>query len=326
MVKYEACSGIFNMTIILTKIAIIFSMAGVGFIANKAKVLPSESNGHLIALLMNVTTPCMLITSITGKNLTADTFTGTLEVLAGTMVFFIAGMVLSLLVVRLLRVAPADQGVCMCILTSVNTGFMGFPVTKAAFGDEALFFMVISNIVLNIYLYSLALMQLNIGEKREHQGLKKTLKPMLNGCSLASIIGIVMLFAGLRLPSFANELLSDIGSITVPLSMIVVGVQLGSSKITQIIKNGKLILVALIAQIIWPMLTFLAVNWLPLQQMSKLILTYGAAFPTAVIVVALAAKERKNSQLAAEGVAMTTLFSMATLPIATMLLSAYYHM
>ncbi|MCI9597562.1 MAG: hypothetical protein HFE75_09755 [Firmicutes bacterium] len=313
------------MSIILTKIAIIFSMAGVGFIANKAKVLPSESNGHLIALLMNVTTPCMLITSITGKTLTAGTFTATLEVLAGTMVFFLVGMGLSLLIVRLLRISPTDQGVCMCVLTSVNTGFMGFPITKAAFGNEALFFMVISNIVLNIYLYSLALMQLNMGgEKRGRRGLKKTLKPMLNGCSLASIIGIIMLFAGLRLPSFFNELLTDIGNITVPLSMIVVGVQLGSSKITRVIRNGKLILIALIAQIIWPALTFLAVNWLPLQQMSKLILTYGAAFPTAVIVVALAAKEQKNSQLAAEGVAMTTLFSMVTLPLATMFLSAHF--
>ncbi len=315
------------MTVILTNIAIIFSMTGIGFLANKGRILPRESNEYLIALLMNVTAPCMLITSITEKDLTADTFSTTLEVLIGTILFFLAGMGLSFLVVRLLRVAPKDQGVCMCLLTTVNTGFMGFPVTKAAFGNEALFFMVISNIVLNLYLYSLALLQLNFGEKHSgHRGLKKTLKPMLNGCSIAAMIGLVMLFAGLHLPFFLDELLSSVGDITVPLSMIVVGVQLGSSKITRIIKNGKLILISLIAQIAWPALTFLAVNWLPLQQMSKLTLTYAAAFPTAVIVVALAAKERKNSQLAAEGVAMTTLFSMATLPIVTMLLSAYFHM
>ncbi|MCQ4635179.1 AEC family transporter [Anaerovorax odorimutans] len=312
------------MLVILTKIAIIFSMAGVGFIANKAKALPDESNGYLISLLMNITAPCMLLTSITGKELTADTFSATIEVLIGTVIFFLIGMAVSYGIVKLLRIDPADQGVYMSILTTVNTGFMGFPVTKAAFGNEALYFMAVSNIILNIYLYSLGLLQINMGSKREFKGLKKTLKPMLNMCSLAAILGIIMLFAGLKLPSFLNELITGIGDITVPLSMIVVGVQLGSSKILSIIRNPKLIGISLINLILWPALTFLAVNWLPLHQMTKLILTYAAAFPTAVIVVALAAKERKNSQLAAEGVALTTLFSMATLPIITMLLSAYY--
>ena len=312
------------MFVILSKIAIIFAMVGVGFIANKARALPDESNGYLISLLMNITAPCMLLTSITGKQLTPDTLSSTLEVLAGTIIFFLVGMAVSYGIVKVLRISSADQGVYMSILTTVNTGFMGFPITKAAFGNEALYFMVVSNIVLNIYLYSLGILQINMGEKRQFKGLKKALKPMLNMCSLAAVLGIIMLFSGFKIPSFFNELLTGIGDITTPLSMIVVGVQLGSSNILKIIKNPKLIVISLINLILWPALTFLAVNWLPIHEMTKLILVYGAAFPTAVIVVALAAKERKNSQLAAEGVAMTTLFSMATLPFITMLLSTYY--
>ncbi|MCO7123845.1 AEC family transporter [Ihubacter massiliensis] len=281
------------MFVILSKIAIIFAMVGVGFIANKARALPDESNGYLISLLMNITAPCMLLTSITGKQLTPDTLSSTLEVLAGTIIFFLVGMAVSYGIVKVLRISSADQGVYMSILTTVNTGFMGFPITKAAFGNEALYFMVVSNIVLNIYLYSLGILQINMGEKRQFKGLKKALKPMLNMCSLAAVLGIIMLFSGFKIPSFFNELLTGI-------------------------------VISLINLILWPALTFLAVNWLPIHEMTKLILVYGAAFPTAVIVVALAAKERKNSQLAAEGVAMTTLFSMATLPFITMLLSTYY--
>lgn len=312
------------MLVILTKITIIFSMVVVGFIANKAKALPDKSNEYLISLLMNITAPCMLLTSIIGKELTTDTFSATIEVLLGTILFFLVGMILSYGMVKLLGVNPADQGVYMSILTTVNTGFMGFPITKAAFGNEALYFMVISNIVLNIYLYSLGILQINMGGKRKFRGWRKTFKPILNMCSLASILGIIMLFSGFKFPSFFDELLTDIGDVTIPLSMIVVGVQLGSSQILQIIKNAKLIFISLANLVLWPGLTFLAVNWLPLHQMTKLILVYGAAFPAAVIIVALAAKEGKNSRLAAEGVAMTTLFSMVTLPIITMLLSGYY--
>ncbi|MCB6992476.1 AEC family transporter [bacterium 210820-DFI.6.37] len=311
------------MAVILTKIVIIFAIAGVGFAANKLNVLPDESNRYLIALLINITSPCMLITSITSKELTSATFTATLQVLIGTVIFFLVGMALSYVIVKSMKAPVLDQGVYMIILTTVNTGFMGFPITKAAFGNEGLYFMAISNIVLNMYLYSLGILQLNTGS-RTFKGVASTLKPMLNPCAISALVGIIMLFAGLRLPSALNDFLVMIGDVTIPLSMIVVGVQLGGSRFRQVIHNHRLFAISLISLIIWPLLTFLAVNWLPLQMMSKLTLTYAAAFPCAVIIVALAAQEGKNAQLAAEGVALTTLLSMGTLPIITMLLTAYF--
>lgn len=311
------------MTVILTKILIIFAMAGVGFGANKLKLLPDESNQYLISLLINITSPCMLITSITSKDLTPSTFTATLQVLIGTVIFFLLGMALSYVIVRSMKAPLRDQGVYMILLTTVNTGFMGFPITKAAFGNEGLYFMAISNIVLNIYLYSLGILQLNTGSGK-FKGLAATLRPMINPCAIAAVAGIGMLFAGIHIPSALHEFLVTIGDITIPLSMIVVGVQLGGSKLRQVIRNKRLLAVSLLSLILWPLLTFLAVNWLPIQTMSKLILTYAAAFPSAVIIVALAAQEGKNAGLAAEGVALTTLLSMGTLPVITMLLTAYF--
>ncbi|MCI8647629.1 MAG: AEC family transporter [Firmicutes bacterium] len=313
------------MVVILTKIIIIFAMAGVGFAANRLKVLPDESNPHLIALLMNITAPCMLLTSITGKELTPSTLVATLQVLGGTVLFFLAGMAVSYVLVRGMKAPKADQGVYMSILTTVNTGFMGFPISKAAFGNDGLYFMAISNIILNIYLYSLGIIQLNMGSGK-FKGLAATLKPMLNPCAISAVIGIVMLFCGLHIPSAVNEFLVAIGDITVPLSMIVVGVQLGGSDIRQVLRNRRLLAVTLMSLILWPLLTFLAVNWLPLEQMAKLTLIYASAFPSAVIIVALAAQEGKNAQLAAEGVASTTLLSMGSLPVITMLLTAYFGM
>lgn len=313
------------MEVILTKIVIIFAMAGVGFAANKGKILPDESNSYLIALLMNITAPCMLLTSIAGKELTPATFLATLQVLVGTIVFFVVGMGLSYVLVKAMKAPKADQGVYMSILTTVNTGFMGFPVSKAAFGNDGLYFMAISNIVLNIYLYSLGIIQLNMGSGKS-KGLAATLKPMLNPCAIAAALGIIMLFCGLHIPSAVNEFLVSIGDITIPLSMIVVGMQLGGSNLRQVVRNGRLLAVTLMSLILWPALTFLAVNWLPLEQMAKLTLIYASAFPSAVIIAALAAQEGKNAQLAAEGVASTTLLSMGTLPVITMLLTAYFGM
>ena len=152
------------------------------------------------------------------------------------------------------------------------------------------------------------------------------MKSVLNPCSIAAVIGFVMLFCGIHIPSLINEFLTYIGDVTIPLSMIVVGVQLGGSRMREILHNGRLIAISLLSLIGLPFIVFLAVNWLPIYTIAKLILIYGSAFPSAVVIVALAAQEGRNANLAAEGVALTTLLSMATLPIVTVLLSAYYGM
>ena len=76
--------------------------------------------------------------------------------------------------------------------------------------------------------------------------------------------------------------------------------------------------------LLMPILTFLAVNWLPLAVETRLILVFAAAFPCAVVSVAVAAKEGRNAGLMAEGVALTTLFSLATLPFIAVFLMSWY--
>ena len=53
------------MIIVLKKIISIFIITFVGFIANKKGILPNQSNRYLVDLLMMITTPCMVLASIT---------------------------------------------------------------------------------------------------------------------------------------------------------------------------------------------------------------------------------------------------------------------
>ena len=73
-----------------------------------------------------------------------------------------------------------------------------------------------------------------------------------------------------------------------------------------------------------PALTFFLVNWLPIAASLKIALVFGATFPVSVSVVTISSMEGKNSVLAAEGVALTTLMAMITLPVMALLLNTYY--
>ena len=107
--------------------------------------------------------------------------------------------------------------------------------------------------------------------------------------------------------------------------MVVVGIQLGSSDIKGVTKDMKFMLCCLANVILMPALTLAAVWFLPLMDASKLTLVYAAAFPTAVMVVAMAEIEHRNSTLASQGVAVTTLMSVITLPIWAIILMGLYN-
>ena len=133
-----------------------------------------------------------------------------------------------------------------------------------------------------------------------------------------------MLFAGLHLPKLIFDSVELVGDITVPLSMLVVGMQLGESNIGRIIKNKSLVLMSILKMTVVPALVFLLVNWLPLTDEVKVTAVFAAASPTAVVTSALALMEKKNSLLSAEAIALTTLISVGVIPVTALLLSAYY--
>lgn len=311
------------MLTVFLKIAAIFAMTAIGFTASKTGVLPAESKKYLSNLLLFITSPCMIIGSMTSQTLDAHTFELMIQIVAGSFIFFLAAMGISFLIVKLMRCDRDDAGVLMVIITAVNTGFMGFPVTKAIFGNTYFFLMVIQNIVLNIYIYSMMVYQMNYGFRKK-EGIKGMLMPMLNMCTYALIAGLVLMLLKVQLPDILADFINTIGDATIPVSMIVVGVQLSESSIGKMLTNKRLITASLCNVILIPALTFLAVNWLPLAPESKLILIFAAAFPCAVVSTAIALKENRNAALMAEGVAMTTLLSMGTLPVAAILLMQLY--
>lgn len=313
---------IYMLTVFL-KIAAIFAMTAIGFTASKTGVLPAESKKYLSNLLLFITSPCMIIGSMTSQTLDAHTFELMIQIVAGSFIFFLAAMAVSFLIVKLMRCDREDAGVLMVIITAVNTGFMGFPVTKAIFGNTYFFLMVIQNIVLNIYIYSMMVYQMNYGFRKK-EGIKGMLMPMLNMCTYALIIGLVLMLLKVQLPDILADFINTIGDATIPVSMIVVGVQLSESSIGKMLTNKRLITASLCNVILIPALTFLAVNWLPLAPESKLILIFAAAFPCAVVSTAIALKENRSAALMAEGVAMTTLLSMGTLPVIAIILTHLY--
>lgn len=311
------------MITVFLKIAMIFLMAGVGFVACKRGILPLESKKYFVDLMMKITCPCMIFASLVSRELNHETVRIMKEIFIGSIIFFVACIIFSYIIVKMLHYKDKeDEGILMVLVTSLNTGFMGFPITRAIFGEMYFFLMVLENIILNIYLYIVSLLQINYGhaDKSGNNRWKSLISPN----TIAMIFGIIVLAMKLSLPEFATDFFGTMGDATVPLSMIILGIQLCESNFKEIIKNRALLIVSFFNIIIVPAITFAVVNFMPLMTESKLILVFASAFPCAVVPVAIAMQEGRNSKLMAEGVALTTLISVITLPIWAMILIKVY--
>ena len=315
------------MLTVLIKILGIFAIIVVGYIATKTNIITKESESSMVNLLILITTPCMAFSSIVSKELDSSISEKVILVLLVSLAYFIIMPILVLPLGKIFTHTPKeDIGVLMAIMVAANAGFMGFPVTKAIFGDHFFFLIVVQNIILNIYLFGIAVLQMNYGSESKFD-IKSIIKSVMNPCVVVSLIAMVILFTGIKMPEPVMDITGMLGNVTTPLSMIIVGMRLANSKFDSVLKNRDLIIASLFNVLIAPVCAFLMVNWLPfLTDDVKLLIIWASAFPCAVIIAGLAAKEGRNATLVSEGIALTTLLSLITLPIAaTILTSLYLH-
>lgn len=307
---------------IVIKISTVFVMIFMGFAACKVGFIKSEAQTHLVNLILNITLPLMLINSICSNEITADSLQLTIEVLVFSSVYFMLAGIVAAILVRMFRVRNLnDKGVYKIIFTSINTGFMGLPITLAVFGEEAVYYMALHNIVLNVVLYFFCVIQLNNGIKKG--AVKKTLKKLLNPCIIGAVLGVVLLFAGAEIPEYIAGIMKSVGDVTIPVAMMVVGIQLADGRITDCFRNGKLVIFSVVTMLVWPVLVLIILKFIPMAGILKIVFTLGAALPPATTISALAAYEGRNYKLAADGIIVTTLMSVVTIPFIVMMIDYF---
>ena len=315
------------MLLIFSKVLVVFIYIGVGLIANRLKVLPEESVKHFISFIMGITVPCLVISSITGQVLNGDMYRNTiLTLLLTTLVLIVTAFATTFVSDRIFPWKDQqDRNVLASAMTGCNAGFMGLPIASAVFGELVFYYLVIQNIANNLYLFVMSLAQLHHREsEKSSKSLSEKLKPLVNPTSVATIVSLIMLFAGIHLPEYAMDIVTTLGDITIPLSMILVGVQLGGADFKKLIADKALLITSVMKLIAVPALALLILTPMPVDPVVKLTVLLGMCFPSAVIGVAVAAQENKNPKLMAEAVAITTLLSLITLPVWIMIITRLY--
>lgn len=301
-----------NFFDVLGEMLVILFAIVAGFAARRLGWLGGETDQKLSKLLLNITMPAMILASvITGDELPEVSVI--LSVLEVGVAFYALALLFAYVVPRCLPGTPGQKGVWRYALAFPNVAFIGYPVAVALFGPQALFYAVILVMPFNLLSYSLGpLMLAGAGRFRWQQ--------LLSPCIVASVAALVLALTRLRPPVLVGEMLSFVGDITVPLSLLMVGSFLADIPVGEVFRSGKLWVLAALRLLVLPVILWVILQAMGIQELVLGIAVTQMAMPVAVNGTLLSMEYGGDTTCMAQITFLTTLGSILTIPVIAALL------
>ena len=294
--------------VLLQQMGILFVYMMIGYVACKKEYFDQEFGKKLSWLVVNVANPMLAISAVVNneEQIAKKDF---YVIVLLAICFYAFFLILAQILPRLIGVQRSDIGVYKMMTTFNNIGFMGFPVIAAAYGNGALIYAVPFSIMFNILCYTWGIQTLCGG------GEKGNWKRIINIGTISGIISIVLFFMQIPVPKMICSLSAGLSNLTGPLSMLVIGISIAAMELKDLFTDVKLLKFALIKLLAVPVAAMLLVCQVIDNRLICEVFLVMMATPAASMCAMLSQQYGGDYELAAKGVALTTILSVVTMPI-----------
>jgi predicted permease len=218
---------------IIDQIAILGILAICGVLAYRFKILQNSAKEVIEKLVFYITLPLLIVTKLSSLTLTSEILKNGLFIILGTYLIFIIQIQVGNLSARLFKLKPPQAAIHSLHTMLGNIVFLGFPLLDALFpGGKAILYAAIYQLTMNTVMWTYGVYRLNPATKQK--GLKN-LNKLINPNIIALCLGLLMMIFGIRLPELLQVSLGGLGSTTLYLSMVYIGVLLAQIKIKDMI-------------------------------------------------------------------------------------------
>lgn len=280
---------------ILTAIAPVILTALIGFFWTRSG-RRIEAQG-LTQIVTEIGTPCLVFSTFAKMSMPAGAFAATaaasLTILIGFLV--VAALVLKLSGLSLRTYLPS--------MAFPNTGNLGIPLALYAFGSEGLAYAI-------VFLCFTSVMNFTIGQAiaagtMSWRAIAKM--PIIYAVAL----GLAVTESGIAVPQFLANTISLLGSITVPLMLLMLGVSLGSLRIAAF---PRAFMLSLLRIGMGAGLGFAVTALFGLHGAARAAIVMQSSMPAAVFNYLFALRWHNSPEEVAGIVVVSTLVTVATAP------------
>ncbi len=280
----------------------------IGFILTKNNIISKSGSKNISDILLTIVTPSVLIRAYHIEfdvNVAKEIVIGFgLSVLAHIIFIAVSYVVFA-------GKKDIDKRKVMRF-TSIysNCGFMGIPLLAATLGDKGVVigstYLAAFNIITwtqGYYIYCEDLKMLSF---------KKLLK---NPGVIGTCVALVLFFAQIRIGGVIKDTIWYVADLNTPLAMILLGTYLARTDLAASLRNIDIYIVSFMRLLMLPMIALVVFRLLCVDYNIAISLILPAACPCAAIAAMFAEKADMNPGLPSQIVSMTTIFSLATLPL-----------
>lgn len=298
------------MSVLFEKMAMLVILLALGYLCARLKLVGPEFNKGLSKLVINFFLVGMILSSVINKEMEltgAEALTGFLMLALMMLICFAIAWISP----GVLRIKDGDKGMYRMLVAFMNNGFMGFPIVAAIYGEGAVFFASLSNIPFNLLLYSAGVMLLREGS----EGEKFKLRNAINAPLVATLIATIILVLKIPVPAIIDDTVDTISSATVPLSMMCIGLSLGSVSLKDAFVHPRLYGLSFVRLVVCPLIVWFVMNFFITNPVILGTIVILAACPSAVICSILGIENGRDGIESSEAVFLCTVLSMITIPL-----------
>lgn len=301
----------------LFAVAVLLLTASSGFLFVKAKVFREEAIPILSKFLLFACQSSLVIYTFSSTPFSAAMLKSLGLFMLGAILIH-AVMLLGAFLLLRKKYDNVFARIATISVTFANSAFFGIPIIEAVMGEGA------SELIIYTTVYALVMNLLGwtagsaiISKSRKYISLKKL---FINPYMISFIIALPLFIFSVELPYQLENMITILGKATTPLSMIIIGMRLATSEAKAVFGNIKIYLTALVKLAVMPLVAFAIIYFFPLSPEAKQVFYIICACPTASIVLNFSELIGEGQKDAAATVLLSTILSIATLPLLMLLL------
>lgn len=286
-----------------------------GFLIRKFRIIDEKTQKGLNKLLLQAILPVTILVS-SQNDLSTELLGNIGIVILCTSIYFAVSIVIMLLLANKMKLDRKRKWIFVLSGAFANVGFIGFPIAGELFGAEGILYTVAYNMVFQLIFFSWGIAVIG--------GNKKKINPWVcirTPVMLASIVCVLLFIMQVKFPIFFYEPLNAVGSMTTPISMILIGCSLCDITFKELISDRSTYVVALMRMLVFPICMIGILNITQLPTIMSGTLAVLTALPTGTMISMYSQEYDADAAFAVRTNVLTMVMMTVTLPITILIIN-----
>ena len=305
-----------EISVVINQVIEFFILLAAGYIAAKSKVLTKSILEGVMKLIVKVLLPCLIFNVILGSGVAASDYLSNAGFALAILVCYVLMFVVGLGSGKIFRLKSKTYNVFVAESTFGDMGFIGIPLLLAVYNSIETSIAISVYTVIDMALLWTLGVYLCSRHNKGIDGKQKAWKNMISPTSVSLVLGLILVFVGVKVPDAIMNPIRTIGSSSTPLALIFIGGMLSFVPFKALFKKVSIFGIVGVKMIILPLLVFIAAGlFFGLQQ--RMTLMYMVGLPAMTTISMLAQLYGSDQEYATSTVFITTLACIGTLPLIT---------